>query len=62
MYKLNLARAEEQDTELPTYVGSYEKQENARKQKKYFASLKPLTVRVTTNCGKFFKRWEYRNT
>ena len=23
---------------------------------------KPLTVWVTTNCGKFFKRWEYQNT
>ena len=21
--------------------------------------LKPLTVWITTNCGKFFKRWEY---
>ena len=24
--------------------------------------LKPLTVWVTTNCGKFFKRWEYQIT
>ena len=23
---------------------------------------KPLTVRITTNCGKFFKRWEYQTT
>ena len=23
---------------------------------------KPLTVWVTTNCGKFFKRWEYHTT
>ena len=23
---------------------------------------KPLTVWVTTNCGKFFKRWEYQTT
>ena len=23
---------------------------------------KPLTVRTTTNCGKFFKRWEYQTT
>ena len=21
---------------------------------------KPLTVWITTNCGKFFKRWEYQ--
>ena len=24
--------------------------------------LKPLTVLITTNCGKFFKRGEYQNT
>ena len=23
---------------------------------------KPLTVWITTNCGKFWKRWEYRTT
>ena len=23
---------------------------------------KPLTVRITINCGKFFKRWEYQTT
>ena len=23
---------------------------------------KPLTVLITTNCGKFFKRWEYQTT
>ena len=23
---------------------------------------KPLTVLITINCGKFFKRWEYQNT
>ena len=24
--------------------------------------LKPLTVRITINCGKFFKRWEHQTT
>ena len=24
--------------------------------------LKPLTVWITTNCGKFLKRWEYQVT
>ena len=27
-----------------------------------FTMLKPLTVWITTNCGKFFKRWEYWTT
>ena len=25
-------------------------------------TLKPLTVWITTNCGKFFKRWEYQTS
>ena len=24
--------------------------------------MKPLTVWITTNCGKFLKRWEYQTT
>ena len=40
--------------------------EKARKlQKKTSALLttpKPLTVWITINCGKFFKRWEYQTT
>ena len=24
--------------------------------------VKPLTVYITTNCGKFLKRWEYQTT
>ena len=35
-------------------------------QKKSTSALlttsKPLTVWITTNCGKFFKRWEYQIT
>ena len=27
-----------------------------------FTVPKPLTVCITTNCGKFFKRWEYQTT
>ena len=39
--------------------------EKAREFQKniYFSLLtmpKPLTVWITTNCGKFFKRWEYQ--
>ena len=25
-------------------------------------TLKPFTVWITTNCGKFFKKWEYQTT
>ena len=41
--------------------------EKAREFRKTSISLlltmpKPLTVWITENCGKFFKRWEYQTT
>ena len=60
---------------MPTYIKfirlglnvnfyKYIKQESSRKT--YTSALltmpKPLTVWITTNCGKFWKRWEYQNT
>ena len=27
-----------------------------------YQKLKPLTLWITTNCGKFLKRWEYQTT
>ena len=39
------------------------KQENSKKASaSALTMLKPLTVWITTNCGKFFKRWEYQTT
>ena len=35
---------------------------NFTKTSASFAMLKPLTVWITTNCGKFSKRWEYQTT
>ena len=64
MFKLVLEKAEEPEIILPTSVGSSKKQESSR-QTSTFALLtmpKPLTVWITTNCGKFFKRWEYQTT
>ena len=64
MFKLDLAKAEEPEIKLPTSVGSQKKQESARKT--YTSVLltmpKPLTVWITTNYGKFLKRWEYQTT
>ena len=62
MFNLDLEKAEEPEIRLPTSVGSLKKQESSRKTST-FALLtmpKPWTVRITTNCGKFFKRWEYK--
>ena len=64
MFKLDLEKAEEPEIKLPTCVGSQKKQENFRKHV-YFCFieyLKSFTVWVTTNCGKFLKRWEYQTT
>ena len=40
------------------------KQESSRKTSisALLTILQPLTVWITTNCGKFFKRWEYQTT
>ena len=53
MYKLDLEKAEEP-----------EKQVNSRKASTSasLTMLKTLTMWITTNCGKFLKRWEYQTT
>ena len=45
-----------------TSTGSQEKQESSRKTSASLTTPKPLTVWITTNYGKFFKRWEYQTT
>ena len=63
MFKLDLEKAEEPEIKLPTSVGSSQKQENFRKTSisALLTTPKPLIVWITTNGGKFFKRWEYQN-
>ena len=64
MFKLVLEKAGEPEIKLPTSSGSSKKQESSRKTSTCALSTmpKPLTVWYTTNCGKFFKRWEYQTT
>ena len=65
MFKLVLEKAEETEIKLPTSAGSLKKQESSRKKTSISALLtmpKPLTVWITINCGKFFKRWEHQTT
>ena len=64
MFKLVLKKAEEPDIKLPTSAGSSKKQESSRKTSisALLARPKPLTVWITINCGKFWKRWEYQTT
>ena len=64
MFKLDLEKAEEPKIKLPTPVGSSKKQESSRKTSTcaLLTPQKPLTMQITTNCGKSFKRWEYQTT
>ena len=58
MFKLVLEKAEKQEIKLSTSTGSSKKQESSRKTSisALLTMPKPLTVWITTNCGKFFKR------
>ena len=61
MYKLSFEEAEESEIKLPTYVEIMEKAKEFKKKTSISSSLtmlKPLTVWITTNCGKFLKRWD----
>ena len=64
MFKLDLEKGEEPDIRLSTSVGSWKKQENSIKTpiSSSLTMVKPLTVWITTNCGKFFKILEYQTT
>ena len=64
MFKLDLEKAEEPEIKLPTSVGSSRKQASSRRTSTsaLLTMPKPLTMWVTTNFGKFWKRWEYQTT
>ena len=49
---------------LPISAGSPKRKESSRKTSAsaLLTMPKPLTVWITTNCGKFLKRWEYQTT
>ena len=55
MFKLVLEKAEVPGIKLPTYVGSSKKEESSTKisTSALLTMPKPLTVWITTNCGKF---------
>ena len=53
--KPDLEKAEEPEIKLPTSAGSSKKQDSSRKTSipTLLTMAKPLTVWITTNCGKF---------
>ena len=64
MFKLDFEKAGEAEVKLPTSIESSKKQASSRKTSTsaLLTMPKPLTVWITTNCGKFWKRWEYQTT
>ena len=64
MFKLALEKAEEPEIKLPTSAGSWKTRESSRKISisALLNMTKPLTMGITINCGKFWKRWEYQTT
>ena len=64
MFKLVLEKAEEPEIKLPTSAGSWKKQESSRKTSTFALLTMPksLTLLITTNCGKLFKKWEYQTS
>ena len=55
MFNLALEKAEEPEIKLPTFTGSWKKEESSRKTSisALLTMPKPLTVWITINCGKF---------
>ena len=55
MSKLDIEKAEGSEIKLPTSVGSLKKQESSMKTSTsaLLTRPKPLSVWITTNCGKF---------
>ena len=64
MFKLVSKKAEEPEIKLPTSAGSWKNQKSSRKTpiSALLTMPKPWTVWIITNCGKFWKRWEYQTT
>ena len=65
MYKLHLEKAEELGGDQIANICWIIEKEREFQKNIYFCFIdyaKPLTVWITINCGKFFKRWEYQTT
>ena len=57
-------KVEEPQIKYATSTGSLKKQESFRKTSvsALLTMSKPLTVWISINCGKFWRRWEYQTT
>ena len=59
-----LEKAEEPEIKWPTFTGKSKQHESSKKTSTsaLLTTSKPLTMWITANCGKFFKRGEYQTT
>ena len=64
LFKLDLQKAEEPEIKLPTSIQSLKKQKSSRNISTSVLLIMPQPVIewITTNCEKFWKRWEYQTT
>ena len=64
MHNLGFEGAKGLEITSETFVGSWWKPRYSRKISisAFLTMPKPLTVWITINCGKFWKRWEYQST
>jgi len=62
--QLVLEKAEEPEIKLTTSIRLSKKQESSRETSisALLTMPKPLTLWITTNCGKFLNSWEYQTT
>ena len=60
MYKLDLDKAEEPEIKFPTSVGPFPAREFQKNIG--FSDYAKAFAWITTNCGKFLKKWEYQTT
>ena len=63
MFQLDLEKTEEPEIKLPTLM-DHQKSKRVHKTSTsaLLTTLEPWIVWITTTCGKFWKRWEYKTT
>ena len=62
MFKLDLEKTEKPEIKLQPPLDNRKSKSSRKTTTALLTTPKPLTVSITTNCGRFFKRWEYQTT
>ena len=60
VYKLDLEKAEEQENKLSAFVAPEKARDFQKNSYFFFINYAKDFVWITTNCGKFLKRWEFQ--